>query len=313
MDGRISYLIAGVFVLVATVLLLSFALWIAGGRSNVPMSTYRAVFDRDVSGLGVGSPVRYLGVDVGQVVAIDLLMNGQTRVAVDMSIEADTPIHSGTYASLAYQGITGVAFINLGAEAGNFAPLTATADQAYPVILTKDVGLAALFEQSGDITDNLNGLLVQARSILREENQEALSHTLTNIEALTTSLAEERQMLAELPARVATTLDEVQATVGQLRSLLTQAQPTLIAATERLSEAAASLASLSNRFDVSLQRNEAEVDVFLADGLGQIPGLLVEARRTLRELEKLTSDLRENPSQVIYKPQSKAVPVEQVR
>lgn len=310
-DGRISYIVAGVFVLLATILFVGFMLWIAGGRSNEPMSIYRAIFDRDVSGLGIGSPVRYLGVDVGEVTAIDLLTNGQTRVAVDMSVEADTPIHAGTYASLAYQGITGVAFINLGAEAGDFPALATTVGQPHPVIPTKNVGLAALFEQSGDITDNLNNLLVQARSMLREENQEALSRTLENIEGLTTSLANERQTLADLPARVTATLDEVQATVGQLRSLLTEAQPDLVAATGRLSEAADSLASLSKRFDVSLRRNETDVDAFLAGGLGQIPGLLADARRTLRELEKLASDLRDNPSQVIYKPQSSAVSVEQ--
>ncbi len=134
MEERTSYLVVGIFVLAAAAITVAFTVWIAGGRSADAMTTYTVMFDRDISGLTLGSPVRYLGVDVGEVVAIGLTTNQGTRVSVEVTVAAATPIHQGTYGSLAYQGITGVAFINLAADSGEFPPLTTAAGSEYPVI-----------------------------------------------------------------------------------------------------------------------------------------------------------------------------------
>jgi len=48
----------------------------------------------------------------------------------------------------------------------------------------------------------------------------------------------------------------------------------------------------------------------MEDGLGQVPALVADARTTLREIEKLVKDLRENPSKLIYKPNEDSVDVE---
>ena len=49
----------------------------------------------------------------------------------------------------------------------------------------------------------------------------------------------------------------------------------------------------------------------MGDGLGEVPALISDARETLREIDKLVMDLRENPSKLIYKPNEDAVDVEQ--
>ena len=310
MEERTSYLIAGVFVLAAAAVTAGFTVWIAGGRSTEAMTSYTAMFDRDVSGLTLGSPVRYLGVDVGEVVAMNLISNQGTRVSIEVTVAATTPIHQGTYASLAYQGITGVAFINLGADPGEFPPLSPETGSEYPVIATRDVGLAAFFAQSGDITSEVSMLLDQANSLLGEDNQAALTRTLTNVELLTETLAGEREELAALPQRVNLALGDVQELVDQVRSLLDEAQPDLLAATEQLNQATADVAQLAGRLDAWFQTNEQSLDSFVAAGLGELPRLIAETRGTLRELDKLLTDVREDPSQFIYQPQRTAVQVE---
>ena len=49
------------------------------------------------------------------------------------------------------------------------------------------------------------------------------------------------------------------------------------------------------------------MNAFMEDGLGQVPALVSDARSTLREIEKLVKELREDPSAFIYKPQQDAV------
>ena len=310
MEERTSYLVAGVFVLAAAVMTVGFTVWIAGGRSAEAVTPYTVMFDRDVSGLTLGSPVRYLGVDVGEVVAMGLTTGQGTRVSVEVMVAASTPIHQGTYGSLAYQGITGVAFINLAADPGEFPPLMAETGSEYPVIPTRDVGLAALFAQSGDITAELGMLLRQANNLLGEDNQISLTRTLANVELLSDTLVGERELLAALPQRLVTALDDLQDTVNQVRNLLDQAQPDLLAATEQLNQATADVARLASRLDEWFRTNEESLDRFVEAGLGELPGLVAETRGTLRELEELLMDVREDPSQFLYRPQRTAVQVE---
>ena len=86
MEERTSYLVVGVFVLTAVAVTLGFTVWISGGRGADAMTNYTLMFDRDVSGLTLGSPVRYLGVDVGEVTA-----RGQTRSIQLFSIDRFHP------------------------------------------------------------------------------------------------------------------------------------------------------------------------------------------------------------------------------
>ncbi|TDJ14087.1 MAG: MCE family protein [Gammaproteobacteria bacterium] len=309
MEERTSYLVVGVFVLAAAVVTVGFTVWIAGGRNADSMTNYTVMFDRDISGLTLGSPVRYLGVDVGEVVTIDLTTNQSTRVSVEVTVAAATPIHEGTYGSLAYQGITGVAFINLAADQGEFPPLAPETDGEYPVIPTRDVGLAALFAQSGDITAELGMLLSQANNLLGEDNQISLTRTLANVELLSDTLVGERELLAALPQRLVTTLDDLQDMMAQVRDLMDQAQPDLLAATEQLNQATANVAQLTDRVDRWFQANEESLDSFVAAGLGELPGLVADTRGALRELDKFLTDARADPSQFIYRPQRTAVQV----
>jgi phospholipid/cholesterol/gamma-HCH transport system substrate-binding protein len=303
-------MVVGVFVLAVAAITVGFTVWIAGGRSADAMTTYTVIFDRDVSGLTPGSPVRYLGVDIGEVVTISLTMNQETRVSVEVTVAAATPVHQGTYGSLAYQGITGVAFINLAADSGEFPPLTTAVGNEYPIIPSREVGLAALFAQSGDITAEVGTLLGRANSLLGEQNQNSLTRTLANVELLSDLLVGEREFLAALPQRLVAALGDLQDMVGRVSSLLDQAQPDLLAATEQLNQATTNIAQLTNRLDQWFQANEEALDTFVAIGLGELPGLVADTQGALRELDKFLTDAREDPSQFIYQPQRTAVQVE---
>lgn len=310
MEERTSYALVGVFILVAVAVTVGFLIWMAAGRATESMDFYTIRFSRDVSGLSLGSPVRYLGVDIGEVTAMDLITDRGTQVAVKVAIAASTPIHEGTYASLAYQGITGVAYISLAADPGEFAPLSADAVDEYPAIPARDVGLPALLAQSGSITAEVDRLLVQVGELLGEGNRASVARSLSNIAALTEALAGERETIAAIPQQLVDGLDELKGTMDRVSILLDRVEPDLLAAITQLNQTTANTARLSSRLEAWFGSNEEDLDAFVAEGLREFPRLVAEARRSVRGLDMLLVSFRENPSQVIYRPQRNAVRVD---
>ena len=92
-------------------------------RATKSISTARS------AGLTTGSPVRYLGVDVGKVVHIMLDPQQPKRVRVVADIDSSAPIDGRTLASSSLQGVTGLLFIDLEQDrkAAAVRPLVAAA------------------------------------------------------------------------------------------------------------------------------------------------------------------------------------------
>ncbi len=308
MNGRNSYLVVGVFVSIGLVTLIVMILSFAGGRSTEPNVRYTILFQRDISGLTLGAPVRYLGVGVGQVVDMILTTVDSTMVRVDLEVLQSTPITTATYASLAFQGVTGVAFIGLAADRSGQTNNLIADEFEYPVIPTRDIGLAAILSEAPEITHQLAQLLDRASRLLDEDNSAAFSRSLANIEKFTESLAGDA--LASLPDQLRIVLGEIDNTFGQVQATLDQVEPDLLATMSKLNQASTNLADISARLDGWLTDNDRDMRQFISGGLGQTAALIADTRSTMRELEKLLAELREVPSQLIYKPQSEPVIIE---
>lgn len=311
MDERINYLAVGAFILLGTVVLLAVGFWLGGAGQAVPTSRYNVVFDREVNGLTEGSPVRYLGVDVGSVNAIVLAKAGGVVVEVEIDIARSTHVDSGTYAGLAYQGITGVAFIDLAADPGEHGPLVATAGRSYPVLPTRDSGIAALLSAGPDVVERLATLLEDAGAVLDEKNRRSVTQILENLEQLSGALAEQRGELAAIPARISETLATLQDTLEQLRDVTAGAGPELLATAENLRQSTENLVNATGRLERWMVDNEAAIDSFLAGGVGEAAALVADTRGAMRALQKLSAELSSNPSRLIYKPRLEPVAVAQ--
>ena len=302
MNGRNnSYFIVGIFVIAGIAALITLSLIFAGGRSAEPSIRYTMLFERDISGLTLGAPVRYLGVGVGQVVDMSLTTNDGTKVRVDLEVLRSTPVTAATYGSLAFQGVTGVAFISLAADAENRTGDPISEAFEYPIIPTRDVGLAALLSDGPEISRRVMQLLDRASQLLDEENQSSISRSLANIEKLTDLLAGRDDTIAALPEQLHTVLGQIESTLAALKLTLDQAKPDLLATITTLNQTSTNLASISARLDSWLTNHDRDMNYFISGGLAQTPALIADTRNTMRELEKLLADLRENPSQLVYR------------
>src|ERR1700694_5765164 len=124
MEADKRYFLEGLFI-IGLVLATALAfIWLSktGHRDDV---LYRIHFSESVSGLALGEPVKFHGVDVGTVKALALDPADARRVQVDVKLRKEAPVKTDTKASLKLKGITGVVFIELNGGGPNAQTLLA--------------------------------------------------------------------------------------------------------------------------------------------------------------------------------------------
>ena len=134
METRASYIVVGLFVILGMIAMLAAAVWITGHRADQKTALYDIYFDGNVAGLRPGNPVQYRGIPVGAVTGMRIDPENVERVLVTIEIRAETPIKTDTQATLALQGITGVAYVQLTGGTQDAPFLTAERGQKRPVI-----------------------------------------------------------------------------------------------------------------------------------------------------------------------------------
>jgi len=300
----------GMFVAVALAVFVVATLWLTGKQSSEPTINYSMFFEKDVGGLMLGGPVFYLGVEVGTVTAMNIVPGNPVRIRVDARVLKTAPIDTGTYASLAFQGITGVAVIKLYAEPGLHDPVQPEKDSPFAVIKVRDTGFSALLSKAPAIIEKLDSVLVQINQVLGEENRELVSGMLVDIAGVTSELSSQKETLGELPALLKSSLEQINESLAQLRSMAVKLEPGLSSSVANLEQMTQDLVKLTARLERWTASNDEEVNAFMADGLGQVPALMSEAQVTLREVQKLVKEIREDPSALIYQPSEANIEVE---
>lgn len=128
METRASYVVVGSFVLALIAAAFGVVIFLTRTSFEDTPKTYMSYFTGSVTGLQIGSPVRYRGVPVGTVNDIRIDPTDVERVRVMMDIVHGTPIKTDTNSTLGLQGITGVAYIELTGGTRESEPLTALDD-----------------------------------------------------------------------------------------------------------------------------------------------------------------------------------------
>lgn len=300
METKANHVLIGAFTLAVSAGLLLFALWAAKYASESSWAEYDVVFREAVTGLSVGGIVQYNGITVGSVRHLSLAPDDPGRVIARIRVGADTPVLRDTTARLALTGLTGVAFIQLSGGSPGSPRLLAREDEPVPVIVAEESALQKLFASSEDIAIAASEVLVRLRNILSDENAARIATTLSNIDAVTTTIAAEREDIGALIRsareaserlegslrrfdRLATALDEnltdeLPQLLGNLRRTMTQVD------------------SLTRRADAILAENHEALASFGSQGLTQVGPTLAELRELLRELTRISARLEDNPA-----------------
>ena len=282
METRSNYVMVGAVTLAMLAGLLLFTVWIAG-LSNKQTKCYDIYFAQGVSGLNKGSNVSFSGVPVGQVDQISLLPNRPEFVWVRIEVDEETPVLQGTTAQIKGVGFTGVSEIQLDGAVKGARPITQVGPQGCPVIPASSGGLGALLNSAPELIDRIQRLTERLTELLSDENQNAISDILENVERTTDVLAKRAPDLADAmaDARIAVrqagqAADRVSVLADSTNALvIEQGRP----AAEDLRKAIA-----------AVERSASNLDAMISDAR---PGLQNLSKSTLPEANRLIRDMRE--------------------
>lgn len=165
------YFLEGLFVIVLSAAAALFFAWLArpGHEDDV---LYRIHFAESVSGLAVGDPVKYLGVDVGTVKAMSIDPADPQQVQIDVKLRKDAPVKTNTKAVLKIKGITGANFIELsGGSADAQMLVAATPAGQMPEIPSEKSPLSTMTEQLPKVIAKFSAIEDQTKKVVSDVGQ----------------------------------------------------------------------------------------------------------------------------------------------
>jgi phospholipid/cholesterol/gamma-HCH transport system substrate-binding protein len=302
MEREANYVAVGAFILLVVGMAIGFIIWYTDSNDGRHYTTFEISFAGSVSGLDQGSPVRYLGVDVGRVRKLYIDRNDASRVRIVVEVDQTAPISSATRAALGLQGVTGLLYVNLNQASDVPKDKPLRIGDRYPMIESVasdfDTFLASLPELMG----RANSLLERIGRVVSDQNLKALASTLDNISHASADLPGTTRQFAQLVTQMNATMSEIKTAAGDLRGMTGEARPQITAALSKVSQVADNLAQISQRVDRFTQKTEGQIGNFSEQGLFELQRLVRETRSAAREFRELSQTLKENPSQILYQP-----------
>jgi phospholipid/cholesterol/gamma-HCH transport system substrate-binding protein len=311
MENKSHAIAAGTFVLLMMGLLIAMALWLT--RDTSEQRLFEISSKEAVTGLQPQAGVRYKGVTVGRVTAISL--DGQTpgNVLVRIAVSDNAPMTTTTFASLGFQGVTGLAFVQLD-DASTASPPLSTS-KARPARIPMRPGLMSrLTEQGGNLLNQLEEASKRMNALLAPENQQTLTAAVTNLgqaaasiqqltrhadQALTGTGPEGSANLPRLTAQVDTTFKSMQQTSERLRDsaeLVKNSAEQFRRTSVRMSEPGGTLDRIA-RSTEALTTTATLLNTTLLPRLSRTGE---EATRTARLLGRAVEDLGDQPQSLLF-------------
>jgi len=309
MEREANYTAVGAFVLLVATMAGYFVYWYAGSGEARDYKRYEIYFEGSVSGLVRGSTVRYLGVDVGKVVTIRIDKRASDRVQVIADIDSLTPISATTLASLSFQGVTGLLYIDLLANAEPNRRMRSVPSETYPVIDSVQSNFDRLLTSLPDLVGRATEVVDRASRVLSDDNIMAFSKTMANIEKSSAHLPSAMRDAAVVIADLKATLVDVRVAAAGAREFMETSGPNLSAASERIRAISENLAKTTANLDRLMADHREDLGFFLRDSLPEIERLMRDSRSAAQEFRELSRSLKADPSQLLYEPSYKGVEI----
>ena len=289
MENKSHALMAGLFTVLLGIALAIAALWLS--RDNTERSQFELVTHSSVSGLSPQADVRYRGLDVGKVETIKFDPNVPGQILVDIGVAKGTPITDSTFATLGYQGVTGLAYIQLD-DKGTDTKLIATSD-AHPARIAIQPGLLdKLSDKGADMVAQLDDTVKLLNQLLAPENKKILMQTVSSIDTAATRLGQVGPELAPTLDRLPHVLDSAQKSIVTINTLAADSDKLAL----RLQEKNGPLDRITNSVD-EIGATAASVN---GSTLPRVDDLADDARRSARALTHTANVLGSRPQSVLF-------------
>ncbi|OGV29477.1 MAG: hypothetical protein A3E88_00060 [Legionellales bacterium RIFCSPHIGHO2_12_FULL_35_11] len=274
MESKTNYTLVGLTTIILLVGLLIAGLWLSAGFDSKKYHTYIVYMGENISGLNDESQVKFNGVKVGSITKIAIDKNNPQQVKVFLQIEDGTPITTSTQASLISQGITGNNYLGLMAITKTTEPLKALPGQKYPVITYK----ASFFNQLEHTIEDLSNSM---KNLINKKNTENLSKAISNLATITDSFASHSKQIERILNTFPKLMTEMRESVTKFGDM-----------SEDVSDA-------SDRLSTTMVAGRNAIDKISQQAIPPAVTFLRRLDIIAANLEKLSIELRKNPSMVV--------------
>lgn len=296
MENKAHALAAGAFVLLVGAMLVALAVWLtrdSGVHRVYEMSTREAV-----SGLQPQAAVRYRGIDVGKVAQIGFDPQTTGNVLVRIAVDDRAPITKSTFATLGYQGVTGLAFVQLDDEGESKEQLRGDASNP-PRIPMRAGLLSKLTDQGTAIMAQAQETMVRVTQLLSPENQTALVATVTKLGTAANGINEAAGGVNKVAADASRTLHAIETTSTEISK--TAAAATTTAAefgntARRISDKGGAL----DKFGDTAEALVSTANTLNATTLPHVHRVSDDTSTTMRQATRVFNAFDENPQSLIY-------------
>lgn len=295
LEAKTNYTIVGLAVLLLTSGLLATVLWLSVGLHNKVYKTYAVYLHEAASGLSEEAPVKFSGVKVGYVKSIELNQKDPQQVILLLNIESHIPITISTYAQLISQGITGTSYVGLSAKTSSLKRLQKVPGYPYPVIPSKPSLMTQIDIVLREVSDNINKVSEEIRSVFNRENQQNLQKTLDNIQQFTKMLSNKSNQFGDLIENSQKISTNFTLASKDLPKIMDDFDRTLI----EIKGMAASMKNAGNGVSKAMQSSDDAVNQFRLQIIPPVTDLVNRLEAIANNLDMVSRSMRNNPSVLI--------------
>ncbi|TQV63024.1 MAG: MCE family protein [Halothiobacillaceae bacterium] len=301
METRVAYAAVGVFVITLVATLIGLGLWLGADVETRQYKPYLFITGESASGISPGSVVKYRGVEIGRVSSLRLENAEQVRIG--LNIEKGTPVKTDTRASIATQGVTGLAFIELIGGSNEAPDLKPWPGDEPPLIPPAPSLLKRLDVAVSKNLENLDQIAAQVKDLLNDDNRAALSTVTRNLALLTDTLVQERGRVDEIMTNSARLTGAGAVAFEQLPDTLRELDATL----REVKSAAANFRETSKVLGETAKTTGKALGEMRSSLEPGMDALLRQLDATAGVVEDLTRKIKRDPSQLLRGP-SAALP-----
>lgn len=300
MENKSHAIAAGAFVLVVTALLVALAAWLT--RDTGDRRAFEISSREGVTGLQVQASVRYKGVTVGRVQAITLDPQQIGNVLIRIAVDRVAPVTQTTFATLGFQGVTGLAFVQLD-DAGPTSPALVGSDDQPARIPMRPSLIARLSDQGSGLLTQLDEAAQRINQLLAAPNQKKLMDTLGTLGQAAAHIGELAQQTqqANLPALA----QEAGATLKSMRTTTDR----LVQSADSVGTSADAFKRMSNRMSApggTLDQIAEGTNTLLATGqtlnatlVPRLNRAVDDTARTVRHVGRAVEAVNDNPQALL--------------
>jgi phospholipid/cholesterol/gamma-HCH transport system substrate-binding protein len=323
-ETRANYFLVGCFVLALIAGIFAAGIWFARANLGEASTYYYTYFRGSVTGLSVGSTVRYRGVPVGTVSDIAIDAGNVELIQVTLALKPDAPIKTDTVAALQPQGITGLAFLQLTGGTQNAPPLLPREGKRRAVIQSTPSAIEKILNDAPMIVSRIAELSERIAVVLNDDNLKNLDRLIDNTADAAGSLAQALLGVETLVYDANATLKRVDRLVGTVdgaagdaRGLIAEGRsalretgglaPQVAGAIDELKRTASGFGRVADTLEKTVAAAQPGVQDFGQHGVYELQQFMTEGRALIVTLNRVIANFERDPARFLFGDQQKGV------